>query len=155
LRINSKIYPADFNKPFGTLGLKLPMNALTSDNVAGVFNMSYTTEEQAVSNYVNLLMTKSGERYMQPNFGVGLWYYIFESNTASQRIMLKNDIELQSDRWLPYITNYDIQVNNGEDVGDQGHGLNIKIEFSVTEYGANRTMTLFTGAERSLNIEIT
>lgn len=154
MRINSKIYPADFNKPYGTLGIKFPMNALQSNNVSGVFNMSYTTEDQAISNYVNLLMTKSGERYMQPNFGVGLWFYIFESNTAEHRILLKNDIELQADRWLPYIVNHDIQVEDQADIDDQGHGLNIRIVFSVTEHGANKTMTIFTGAERSLNIEI-
>ena len=64
---NYKSYPPDTTK--GTLGIKLPMNSKTG---RGVFNMSYNTEDQSVSNFVNLLMTRQGERYMQPEFGVGL-----------------------------------------------------------------------------------
>jgi len=154
VRINSKIFPSDYNKPFGSLGIKFPMNAPKRGNVANLFNVSYTTEEQAISNYINLLMTKRGERYMQPNFGVGLWWYVFENNTPGVRFLLEEDIKLQADRWLPYIINYKISVTQSEDINGQGHAMNIQIVFSVTEQGANRTITAFTGAEQNLIIEV-
>lgn len=83
-----KFYPEDLKSASGFIGIKLPMNG--SDR--GIFNMSRTTEDQAVSNYVNLLLTKKGERYMQPEFGVGLPFYLFEPNTPALRIELEAEI---------------------------------------------------------------
>ena len=35
----------------------------------GLFSLSYTTEEQSISNLKNLLLTRKGERLFQPEFG--------------------------------------------------------------------------------------
>lgn len=63
MAIDIKYYPEDTNKDSGTLGIKLPMNAIDKKS-GGTFSMSHTTEEQSISNFINLLLTKSGERYM-------------------------------------------------------------------------------------------
>lgn len=154
VKINNKIYPADLTRDAGTLAIKFPMNSPRTGNQSGIFNMSYTTEEQAISNYINLLLTKRGERYMQPNYGVGLWWYVFDPNTLSRRIFLQDQIEEQSALWLPYIDNKLIEVNTSESVNDQGHAMNIRIVFSATNQGANRTISVFTEAERTLLFEV-
>ena len=110
--------------------------------------MSRTTEEQAVTNYINLLLTKRGERYMQPSYGIGLPYRLFEPNTAQLRQLIKLEIEQQSAIWLPYIINHNIEVQDGIDIlgmnpTDAENGIRILIEFSVTEKGANRQITVF------------
>ena len=84
--MNIKRYPEDILD--NTIGIKLPMNG--SDKK--LFNMSFTTEDQAVSNYINLLLTRPGERYMQPNFGIGIQLYLFEPNTDILRIELERII---------------------------------------------------------------
>jgi len=142
-----KYYPED--NDFGSLGIKFPMNNTGGGSNGGIFNMSYTTEDQAVSNYINLLLTRKGERYMQPNFGIGIQEKIFEQSTS----VLQNDIELeikhQAGFWLPYIINHKIDVRLGTEYdipalgGDSDHGIQIVITFSVTESGANRTITIF------------
>ena len=149
--VTIKYYPEDDGNDFGTLGIKLPMNSGgSSSSNGGIFDMSYTTEEQAVSNYVNLLLTKPGERYMQPRYGIGIQLQLFEQNTQG----LRNDIELeirhQCQIWLPYIINRSISVTGGDDgteipslSGDSEYGINIVINFSVTKHGANRTITIF------------
>lgn len=152
VKINNKIYPADIGKDSGTLGIKFPMNSLRSNTGDSLFNMSYTTEEQAISNYINLLLTKPGERYMQPNFGIGLWWYVFDPNTLANRIFLQNIIEEQSSIWLPYIYNKSIDVFSNSESDE--HSMNIQITFSVTEFGANRTITTFTAAEQALLLEV-
>ena len=134
---NFKKYPPDSQK--GTLGIKLPMN---SKNGRGVFNMSYNTEEQSVSNFVNLLMTKQGERFMQPEFGVGLPWYLFEQNTVELLSEIDTVIRLQAAIWLPYITIYEINIKN--DIAlSEGHTIGIEIEYSTSEYGANKFLTIF------------
>lgn len=136
-----KRYPADSIKNSGYLGIKLPMNSSQSDTTDSLFNMSRTTEEQAVSNYINLLLTKPGERYMQPEYGIGIQLYLFEQNTESLISSMRAIIEMQSQIWLPYIINRNIDIVNN--VNDEGNRIGIAITFSVTEYGANQTLTLF------------
>lgn len=140
-----KYYPEDDTN--GTLGVLLPMNGRSDRASDGFFAMSKTTEEQAISNYVNLLLTKKGERYMQPEFGIGIQFYLFEQNVDSLRLELESEIYRQASFWLPYIINHKIDVRPKADVpglaGDPENALQIVITFSVTEAGANRTIALF------------
>ena len=70
----------------------------------GIFAVNYTTLSQAKDNLVNLIMTKKGERTMQPEFGCDVWRLIFEQITPES-------IELEIERtvvdavttWLPYL----------------------------------------------------
>ena len=149
-----KYYPEDLNANSGTIGIKLPMNNRKGN---GMFNMSRTTEEQAVSNYVNLLLTKKGERYMQPEFGIGIQFYLFEQNTQGLRIQLEHEIRRQSAFWLPYITNHKIEVREKAKIPgltESENAIQIVITFSVTEKNANKTITAFL-LNGQTNIEIT
>lgn len=150
--INSKIYPSDYRKPQGSLAIKLPMNGTRFTDSDSIFSMSYTTEEQAISNLINVLLTKDGERYMQPTFGVGLYYQIFEQNTPGSNTDLEVRIRRQVARWLPYIVLDDVNVRG--DYNNDENGIVITIRFRVTEGGANRTVSIFTTAEAALNVEV-
>lgn len=141
-----KRYSNDYNKENGTLGIKIPTNVPISNNQSGVFDMSYTTEEQAVSNYINLLLTKQGERFMQPDFGVGLYYYVFEQMTDILSTQLTDIINGQVAKWLPYIENETVTVTNESDFSEiDNHYLRINIVFRVNKNGANRELTFFGG----------
>lgn len=154
INISNKIYRNDFNKDSSTLALKLPMNNFNYKTSSELFNMSYTTEEQAVSNFINLLLTKDGERFMQPNFGVGLMLYIFEQNTSVLKPILKRKIEDQAALWLPYITIKEIRIDSYDNkLGDE-NSLNIQIVFSVTQTGANRVVTVYANERQDINIEV-
>lgn len=151
-----KYYPEDFSEDYGTLGIKFPMNA-RGDNNSGMFNLSYTTEDQAISNYINLLMTKKGERYMQPEYGIGLPYRLFEPNTDALQVDIEFEIRSQAEIWLPYIFNRSVEVRTAYEIPSLGadveHGIQIVINFSVTEVGANRAITVF-NASGITNVEV-
>jgi phage baseplate assembly protein W len=100
----------------------------------GVFSLSYTTEDQAISNLTNLLLTRKGERYMQPNFGTDIYDSIFEQNTELLADNLQSSLEEDINYWLPYITL--INVNVFRDSRNE-NALNIRIVFRVTNVGAN------------------
>ena len=154
VNITNKLYPNDYNKNVGTLAIKFPMNANLSNNESTLFNMSKTTEEQAISNYINLLLTKDGERYMQPKYGVGLWYYVFEQSVISLEVELDAKIREQSSYWLPYIVNDNIFVQSTQQTSGDEHGIIINIQFRVYQQWANRTISIFNGNEQELNIEV-
>lgn len=143
-----KYYPEDEREDYGFIGAKFPLNGQQSKTVGGFFNMSRTTEEQSVTNYINLLLTRKGERYMLPSFGVGLQYYLFEQNTEAIRTEIEFEIERQAAYWLPYIKNHRIEVRgrptNGVSVnGDEENAIQIIITFSVENSNANKTIIVF------------
>lgn len=140
------------------VGIKLPFNqaavgkddrSATVGNVLsgsfqktdgkGVFSLSYTTEDQAISNLTNLLLTRKGERYMQPNFGTDIYDSIFEQNTDVLADSLESSLQDDINFWLPYITLINVDVFR--DVRNE-NALNIRIVFRVTNVGANLVINI-------------
>lgn len=141
-----KYYPED-EQDYSFIGIKFPTNGNVSSN-GGFFNMSRTTEEQSVTNYINLLLTKKGERYMQPTYGINLPSYLFEPNTQALRTELEFEIRNQCSIWMPHIINHSIDVRERGDIPglsgtDTDNSIQIVITFSVQNKGANKTITFF------------
>lgn len=125
--------PIDF-KPDVAVGVKLPFG-----KPSGLFAQSYTTEEQAISNLKNLLLTRKGERPFQPLFGSDVYSQLFENidTNLNERVSqtLSEDIKF----WLPYIVIDNIDIETEPD----RNFLRIELRFRVTEQGANQQIILF------------
>jgi phage baseplate assembly protein W len=139
-----KFYPEDQYRDNGTIGIKFPTNGNSTNNF---FNTSRLTEEQAITNYINLLLTMKGERYMHPNYGIGIQTYLFEQNTGGTRSQMEFEIRTQAAFWLPYIVNHRIEIRERADIPglnvDSENAIHILITFSVTESGANKQIVIF------------
>jgi len=135
--------PLDLNDNVA-IGVTLPFG-----KIGGLFKLSYTTEEQSISNLKNLLLTRKGERVFQPEFGSDIYSLLFEqiSDDLSDRLIesLTDDINL----WLPYIIINDIIV----DVDTDRNYVRIQLKFSVTEQGANQQIVLFIDSAGTTTIE--
>jgi phage baseplate assembly protein W len=107
------------------LGITLPIQI---GNTA--FNQSFTTYEQAKSNIKNLLLTKKGERVMQPNFGSGLQELLFDFNDDLLSVKIEETITTALENWLPYIVVQQINVNQSNDNKDR-NTVGITISFNV------------------------
>ena len=113
-----RVNPLDLQKNIA-IGVSLPFNG------PGVFNSTYTTKDQIKSNLVNLLLTDTGERIMNPNFGTNLKRFLFEGITDSSLDLLKNNILISI---LNYIS--EITVTNIILVPDTDNNLiNLTIEY--------------------------
>ena len=125
--------PIDFKKDVA-VGIKLPFGKPN-----GLFSQSFTTEEQAVSNLKNLLLTRKGERPFQPLFGSDVYSLLFENmdNDLNERLTdtLSEDIKF----WLPYIVIDNVDVQSEPD----RNFVQIQLRFRVTEQGANQQITVF------------
>ena len=113
--------PIDFEKDVA-VGIKLPFGKPN-----GLFAQSYTTEEQAVSNLKNLLLTRKGERLFQPSLGMNLKQLLFEQMTEDLSIQIENDIVDVFQRWLPFVDLRNIEVNRRDDINQ----VTINIEFNI------------------------
>ena len=129
--------PIDF-RPDVAVGVKLPFGKPN-----GLFAQSFTTEEQAVSNLKNLLLTRKGERPFQPLFGSDVYSLLFEliDRDIEERMSktLSDDIKF----WLPYIVIDNISIDTNPD----RNSVKIQLRFRVTEQGANQQIILFIDSE--------
>jgi len=96
----------------------------------GYFNQAFSSFEQAKSNLKNLLLTKKGERVMQPNFGTGLHELLFEQLDDTFETKLEDTITKNVNYWLPYINIKQIDIEMTDEMKDR-NTANMKIEFTV------------------------
>ena len=83
------------------IGIDLPFRK--SDGVEGWFKSTETTIDAVKNNITNYLKTHKGERYLQPNFGLGLRNYLFEQFTDELRLQIENEILDGFEFWLPFV----------------------------------------------------
>jgi phage baseplate assembly protein W len=125
--------PIDFKKDVA-VGVQLPFG-----KNKGLFSLSYTTEEQAISNLKNLLLTRKGERPFQPQFGSDVYSLMFEQMDIDLPNKLSAQLGEDIEFWLPYIVIDDIVVEPDFD----RNFVSISLSFRVTEDGANQQIIMF------------
>ena len=108
-----------------------------------LFTQSFTTDEQAVSNLKNLLLTRKGERYNLPNFGSGLLNLIFEPNTDELIQAIQDTIKEAVSFWLPYIQITNIDVVSGQGNATLVHQINVTVSFLVKPTGSELNIVVF------------
>ena len=96
----------------------------------GYFAQSFSSYEQAKANLKNLLMTKKGERIMQPNFGTGLHSLLFEPMDGDFETKLQQTITKNVNYWLPYINIEEIDIEMTDAMKDN-HIAHMTIQFTV------------------------
>ena len=104
-----KIDPLDLQKNIA-IGISLPFNG-----PAGPFNKTYSTQEQAKFDLINLLLTSKGERLFNPEFGTDLRPVLFEPITEDIVPLIKNIVTTSVDTYVPAVVVSDVTVKKDED----------------------------------------
>lgn len=112
-----------------------------------IFNSSYTTMDQAISNLKNLLLTMRGERYIVPNFGTNLVQALFQPATPELKEFIINDITSAIAFWLPYIVIIELTVNTFEDDPSLDTSINVILKFSVDTSNSEQSITIVASDE--------
>jgi phage baseplate assembly protein W len=107
------------------IGISLPIQI---GNTA--FNQTFTTNEQIKSNVKNLLLTKKGERVMQPEFGSGLQELLFDFNDDTLSGKIEDAITAALEQWLPYVTVEQIDVESTSNNRDNNL-VNVSVTFGL------------------------
>ena len=119
------------------IGITLPIQI---GNVA--FNQSFTTAVQIESNIKNLLLTKKGERLMQPDFGCGLQELLFEPNDSDLESRIEDIINNAVSFWLPSVTVAAIDITSEPSQKDVNR-INVKITYRFAD-SSNLNQVTFT-----------
>jgi phage baseplate assembly protein W len=100
-------------------------------NSGGIFAVNYTTLTQAKDNLVNLILTKKGEREMQPEFGCDIHNLIFEQIVENSiAVDIENSILDAVNIWLPYI-NVDNIIFDYNDNDIDTNRITLEVKFSL------------------------
>jgi phage baseplate assembly protein W len=124
-----KIYTSDLTEN-GYKILGIGINRTSDSN--GIFAVNYTTLKQAKDNLRNLIMTRKGERLMNPNFGCDIFDVLFEpivDSTISQKI--ENSILDAVKTYLPYLEIQQILFDYDENDID-ANKISLDIRFALT-----------------------
>jgi phage baseplate assembly protein W len=102
-----------------------------SSDSNGIFSVNFTTLNQAKDNLKNLILTRKGERLMQPEFGCDIWKVLFEplDGEAVERVIENTIVEAVS-IWLPYL-NIDTIVFDYDENDIDNHRIILDIKFSL------------------------
>ncbi len=130
-RVTKKINPLDLERNVA-IGIPFPLGGTP------IFTSTFTTQDQAMSNLKNLLLTRKGERPLQPLFGTDIPSLLFENITQELLDELKSGVARDIKFWLPYINMKEIIVEN---LADENR-VNISFSFSIGETGANQIIIL-------------
>lgn len=121
------------------VGIKLPMVSTSGK----LFDLSYTNQDQAISNLKNLILTRPGERVFQPAFGTELQNALFEQNTDLLRDKVQNSITSAIEFWMPYISIYSLTIDNVivSNSYNEEHGIQVKLQVLYNGNLVNQPLT--------------
>ena len=89
------------------IGITLPIQI----GNMGYFQQSFDTLVQVKSNFINLILTRKGERVHQPEFGCGIHDYLFEQLTAENIEGARLSVISAVERWMPFLELIQFELN--------------------------------------------
>ena len=100
-------------------------------SVGGIFAVNYTTLTQAKDNLKNLILTRKGERIMNPTFGCDIYKVLFEQMDGG---LIESKIESTIldavSNWLPYL-NIDEIIFDYDNNDIDNNRINLELKFSL------------------------
>ena len=105
------------------VGITLP---ITNGNT-GMFAQSTTVFQQVKSNFKNLILTKKGERLMQPEFGTDLHRILFENITENTLENARLTVVEAVERWMPFLELQQFEVTNP--VNGNPHRIDLSVTY--------------------------
>jgi phage baseplate assembly protein W len=117
------------------LGIKIPIQIT---NVA--FAQNFTELDQLKSNIKNLLLTKKGERVMNPDFGAGVETVLFEQITDDFEEKVQDIITTSVETYIPNVTIEEINVDMSDANKDRNY-VSISLKFRSKNTGLSDTVS--------------
>ena len=109
------------------LGQTLPLNRGTR----GFFQSTTNALENEKSKFINLILTKKGERVANPDFGCDLWRLLFEQKDGEIQDLAQQFVIEAVQRFMPYLSLQSIEITNFSTfLNDNSINLYVKYGFT-------------------------
>ena len=93
------------------IGITLPIQLGNT----GYFEQGFDTLTQVKSNFINLILTRRGERVHQPEFGCRIHEYLFEQLTPENIEGARLSVIQAVEQWMPFLELVQFELNAGPD----------------------------------------
>ena len=114
--------------PLGRLLTKRPLGNLVKNQNVNYF--AQATDLQLVKGMVRqLLLTRKGERIMNPSFGLKLDHFVFEPLDVTTFELIKSEIINQIKVFLPFVEITRIKIFGSDQIG--GHTLFVRLGLRI------------------------
>ena len=117
-----RIDPLDL-QPRKAIGVSLPSSG------KAVFNSTYQSKDAIKANLLNLLLTGTGERFLNPFLGTGLRSYLFENITEGLLRTAKADITNTINVYFPRIVILGLDIVSEPDT----NSIEFYLKYRVSE----------------------
>jgi phage baseplate assembly protein W len=105
------------------IGVTLPLRRGNT----GYFEQSTEMFKQIKSNFKNLILTKKGERLMQPDFGTDLSRIVFEQITDETLENARATVVSAVEKWMPFLELTNFEINTPTE--SFPNRINLKVEY--------------------------
>lgn len=103
-----RINPLDL-QPRKAIGVSLPFSG------PAVFNSTYLSKDAIKTNLINLLLTGTGERYLNPTLGSGLRSFIFENINEASLLRIKGEVRQSIEIYFPTVSIQTLELTSQPD----------------------------------------
>jgi len=120
-----------------------PELPLALDPITG-YKMLDKLKDVVKQNFKMLALTVPGERIMMPNFGIGMYEFLFEPNNPALYQKIRSRILSQTKKYLPFIAVQDIQFESFDDNSqfDSDRRLKVTIVYHIKPLNASDVLTV-------------
>jgi phage baseplate assembly protein W len=127
-----RVNPLDLQKNIA-IGIKLPFNG-----PSGPFNNTFSTQDQTKYNLINLLLTDTGERVFNPEFGMDLKKVLFEGITEETSSTIRDIIVSATNMFIPQVQIQDVIVNQDTD----HNSISVTVNYILPVSGTSDQITV-------------
>ena len=122
-----------------TLAPRLP---LSKDQRHG-YSMLTTTRQTTKQNFKCLMLTAPGERIMDPEFGVGLYKYIFRLKNRDLETEIKRNIRGQVKKYMPFVEVRQVNFQTNNDPSSQNYNkMYVSISYVIKSIGVQDSLSM-------------
>ncbi len=120
-----------------------PLLPLTLDPLTG-YKMLDTLKDVVKQNFKMLILTNPGERMMIPEFGIGIYTFLFEQDTPVLYDGLKSRIQSQASKYLPYVAIEDVQFRSFDNSSefDANRALKVTVNYIIKPLNTSDVLTV-------------
>ena len=126
------------------LSVALPLSVSKAD---GAYSLNKDIAAMAAQNLKMVILTNPGERIMIPEFGAGIRRFLFEPATNDTADIVRDAIQKQVARYLPYIDLLQLNVFVSE---ADAASLIVSIKYSVPAANLVSDLTVNVGTATTL-----
>jgi len=108
------------------LGILLPLERGNT----GYFKQGFDTLEQLKSNFINLILTRLGERVHQPEFGCRIHEFLFDPLTEETVELARLSVVDAVAKWMPFLELLEV-IAEEVDVNIDNHTIQLYAKYRL------------------------